>query len=62
MDEADRCDDLLFVRDGKVIGRGTGSELRARAGTDSLEDAFLHLAGLDAEGRPIGGPAGGAAS
>ena len=62
MDEADRCDDLLFVRDGKVIGRGTGSELRARAGTDSLEDAFLHLAGLDAEGRPIGGTASGSPS
>ena len=59
MDEADRCDDLLFMRDGKVIGRGTGVELRARAGTDSLEDAFLRLAGLDAEGRPIGGAASG---
>src|SRR6185503_8802571 len=23
MDEADRCDELLFVRNGKVIGRGT---------------------------------------
>jgi len=62
MDEADRCDDLLFVRDGKVIGRGTGKELRARAGTDSLEDAFLHLAGLDTEGRPIGGTADGSPS
>ena len=62
MDEADRCDDLLFVRNGKVIGRGTGSELRASAGTDSLEDAFLRLAGLDAEGRPIAGAANGAPS
>ncbi|HSL97633.1 MAG TPA: ABC transporter ATP-binding protein [Candidatus Deferrimicrobiaceae bacterium] len=53
MDEADRCDELLFMRGGKVIGQGTGVELRARAGTDSLEDAFLHLAGLDPEGRPI---------
>ena len=24
MDEADRCDELLFVRAGKVIARGTG--------------------------------------
>ncbi len=28
MDEADRCDDLLFVRAGKVIARGTGRQLR----------------------------------
>jgi len=53
MDEADRCDELLFMRGGKVIGRGSGAELRASAGTDSLEDAFLHLAGLDSEGRPL---------
>jgi ABC-2 type transport system ATP-binding protein len=53
MDEADRCDELLFMRSGKLIGQGTGAELRARAGTDNLEDAFLHLAGLDSQGRPI---------
>ena len=45
MDEADRCDELLFVRAGKVIARGSGEELRARAGTDDLEAAFLHFAG-----------------
>jgi ABC-2 type transport system ATP-binding protein len=53
MDEADRCDELLFIRAGQVIARGTGAELRARAGTDQLEAAFLHFAGLDSEGRPI---------
>jgi ABC-2 type transport system ATP-binding protein len=65
MDEADRCDELLFMRGGKVIGQGTGAQLRERAGTDGLEDAFLYLAGLDSEGRPLetsraggqGGPA-----
>ena len=61
MDEADRCDELLFVRNGKVIGRGTGAELRARAGTDNLEAAFLVLSGLDPQGNPMealaaGGP------
>ena len=45
MDEADRCDELLFVRAGKVIARGTGAALRAEAGTDDLEAAFLHFAG-----------------
>ena len=48
MDEADRCDELLFVRSGKVIARGTGQEIRARAGTAELEQAFLRLGG-DAE-------------
>lgn len=53
MDEADRCDELVFVRDGKVIGRGTGAELRASAGQTDLESAFLVLSGLDPEGRPL---------
>jgi ABC-2 type transport system ATP-binding protein len=53
MDEADRCDELLFVRGGKVIGRGTGAELRAKAGQENLEAAFLVLSGLDPEGRPV---------
>ncbi|MFI5254021.1 MAG: ABC transporter ATP-binding protein [Candidatus Limnocylindrales bacterium] len=45
MDEADRCDELLFMRGGKVIAQGSGRELRQRAGTDDLEQAFLHFAG-----------------
>ena len=48
MDEADRCDELLFMRSGRVLARGSGAELRARAGTDDLEAAFLRFAG-DAE-------------
>ena len=43
MDEADRCDELLFVRSGKVIARGTGGEIRDQAGTRDLEDAFVRL-------------------
>jgi ABC-2 type transport system ATP-binding protein len=45
MDEADRCDELLFIRTGRVTARGTGDEIRARAGTTNLEDAFLRLGG-----------------
>jgi ABC-2 type transport system ATP-binding protein len=55
MDEADRCDELVFMRGGKVIGQGTGAELRAKAGQENLEAAFLVLSGLDPEGRPLGG-------
>jgi ABC-2 type transport system ATP-binding protein len=43
MDEADRCDELLLMRDGRVLDRGTTAEIRARAGTDDLEQAFLRL-------------------
>ena len=65
MDEADRCDELVFMRHGRVIGRGTGAELRATAGHDNLESAFLILSGLDPDGRPLdagsgAGPGGGA--
>jgi ABC-2 type transport system ATP-binding protein len=45
MDEADRCDELLFIRTGKVTARGSTAEIRGRAGTDSLEEAFLRLGG-----------------
>jgi ABC-2 type transport system ATP-binding protein len=53
MDEADRCDELLFIRSGRLIARGTGDELRAKARTDNLETAFLQFSGLDAQGRPL---------
>ena len=48
MDEADRCDELVFMREGRVIARGTGGDLRAGAGTDDLEQAFLRYAELGA--------------
>jgi ABC-2 type transport system ATP-binding protein len=44
MDEADRCDELLFMRSGRIIARGTGRDLRDRAATDDLEQAFLRFA------------------
>jgi ABC-2 type transport system ATP-binding protein len=46
MDEADRCDELLFIRDGRVLARGSGAELRQQAGTQDLEEAFLRFAGV----------------
>jgi ABC-2 type transport system ATP-binding protein len=45
MDEADRCDELLFIRAGKAIARGPSERLRAEAGTQDLEAAFLRFAG-----------------
>jgi ABC-2 type transport system ATP-binding protein len=50
MDEADRCDELLFIRDGRLLARGTGADLRAQAGTPDLEEAFLRFAGVSHAG------------
>jgi ABC-2 type transport system ATP-binding protein len=43
MDEADRCDDLLLLRDGAIVASGTPAALRERAGADSLDAVFLRL-------------------
>jgi ABC-2 type transport system ATP-binding protein len=45
MDEAERCDRLGFIRDGKLLAEGSAAELRAQAGTTTLEQAFLRFAG-----------------
>ena len=43
MDEAERCDRLGLVNRGRLLAEGTSAELLARAGTDTLEGAFLAL-------------------
>jgi ABC-2 type transport system ATP-binding protein len=43
MDEADRCQRLLLLREGSVLAAGTPDELRAGTGTSDLGDAFLVL-------------------
>ena len=43
MDEAGRCDQLLLMREGRLLSDSTPQELRARTGTDDLEQAFLTL-------------------
>lgn len=45
MDEAERCDRVLFLRDGRILADGRPDELKARAGARTLEDAFLHFGG-----------------
>ena len=41
MDEAERCDRLLLLREGRLVADDTPGGLRERTGTDNLEDAFL---------------------
>jgi ABC-2 type transport system ATP-binding protein len=43
MDEADRCDSLLLLREGRLLAHATPAELRARTGAEQLDDAFLAL-------------------
>jgi ABC-2 type transport system ATP-binding protein len=45
MDEAERCDRLGLMRDGRLLAEGSAHQLRRAAGSDTLEDAFLALAG-----------------
>jgi ABC-2 type transport system ATP-binding protein len=44
MDEAERCDELILMRDGHVVATGPPVELKRRAGVADLESAFLDLA------------------
>jgi ABC-2 type transport system ATP-binding protein len=44
MDEADRCDELLLMRDGRIVAAGSPHSLRDASGTTDLEEAFLALA------------------
>ncbi len=43
MDEAERCDRLLLMREGRLIADDTPAELKRRTGTSDLEEAFLRL-------------------
>ena len=52
MDEADRCDELLFILAGRIFARGTSAELRQRAGTANLEEAYLRFSGDGGDGDP----------
>ena len=44
MDEAERSDDLVLLREGQIVATGSPDELRQRTHADDLEDAFLALA------------------
>ena len=44
MDEASRCDDLVLLRDGRIVASAPPDELLRRTGAADLETAFLALA------------------
>ncbi len=43
MDEADRCGDLLLMREGQLLAHTTPHQLRKETGCASLEEAFLSI-------------------
>ena len=43
LDEAGRCDDVLLLRDGRLLAATTAAGLRADTGTDDLDEAFVRL-------------------
>jgi ABC-2 type transport system ATP-binding protein len=45
MDEAERCDELVYIAYGHVLAQGTAAEIVAAAGASDLEDAFVRLVG-----------------
>jgi ABC-2 type transport system ATP-binding protein len=45
MNEAERCDELLLMRDGHVLTHDTPGGLKQRTGADDLDSAFLRVIG-----------------
>lgn len=43
MDEAERCDALMLMRDGRILAFDTPDALKARTGAPDVERAFLSL-------------------
>ena len=43
MDEAERCDRLLLMREGRIIADGTPAEIKASAAAETVEEAFLAI-------------------
>ena len=41
------CDRIVIIANGRVMAEGTPEDLRAKAGIDNLEDAFVRLIGSD---------------
>lgn len=45
MDEAERCDELTLLREGKILATGTPAELKSQTACDDMEDVFISLVG-----------------
>jgi ABC-2 type transport system ATP-binding protein len=45
MDEADKCDNLCMIRNGRVIAAGTPDVLKKNTDSNTIEEAFLYYGG-----------------
>lgn len=45
MDEAEKCDQLVMIRDGEIISSGSPLELKSHYQINSLEEVFLNAGG-----------------
>jgi ABC-2 type transport system ATP-binding protein len=45
MDEAEKCDQLAMIRDGRLITSGSPAQLKEQYGIQSLEEVFLKAGG-----------------
>lgn len=50
MDEAERCDRLLLMREGRILADDSPAAIKAAVGADDIETAFLTL--VEARGAP----------
>jgi ABC-2 type transport system ATP-binding protein len=48
MDEADRCDLLMLMREGQILAHDSPAAIKASTGSTDIETAFLALVGRDA--------------
>lgn len=50
MDEAERCERLLLMREGAIIADGSPEQIKARTGTTDIEGAFLAVVSRPGDG------------
>lgn len=43
MEEADHCDELVLLRDGSILAKGTPRELRTQTGVENMDAVFISL-------------------
>ena len=46
------CDNIVVIARGTIVAAGSPDDLRRQSGQENLEDAFVALSGLEAEGSP----------
>ena len=43
MEEADHCDELILLRDGAILAKGTPAQLRQETGLENMDSVFISL-------------------